>query len=1111
MYDESPLHILAICSRPLIDDEGHPIALLDVTEERRRIEAGMARAGGAAHVHFLPEATAGEVHSALRDEWNVVHFTGHGTIDGSLLLEDGLGVAHALTKSEAARLFIGRQTPLVVLSACYSETVGRELHAAGIPAVVAVNARVPIADLAAIIFAAHFYAALARGWGVRRAFNDAQRAVSLDPKVGDSKPPQDWPGNNEEPWSQRFKLIGGGQSTVGSVGAREHRDAAAHPPFVSNLSPRSANFVGRASEIVEVVKAFDEAGSQRVCVYGSGGLGKTELAKAVARWYGERARVGAILWASASRAEGEYRLRDLASLLGIAARVFRLPVTAQSTFDEQKTVVREFLAAQRALVLLDNWETIELQHRRELWDFARSLPDTVRVLVTSRDVLPPRDVRNLELDALAPKDAVDLFLKTARNAGYFDRDLHLRSEEIAILHSICERLNGYPLAIEVVAGQTLTRTLDEVWADLERVPQSVLEGEDELTGEPHGVWTSLGLSYDVLSPREQALFQCMCIFLSPASEEDVAAIAISRESPRPVLDSLVKRSLVRAREDAYYLPPIVRDYAESKLIETGRNPKGGHEFAYNYFSQKGTPEDALTASDHLFELASRFQSRKAAELFINYVGQFYSGLIMHGYWAEARNKTEQWIAVARALGDRQQEARAFLELGDRYFEIAEFERATELHQASQSLFEEIKDESGKATALYRLARTAVQQGYISDPARLYRQSLQTFEELGEKYGIASSLDGLASLEARSSGNKEEAARLYRRSLQIYEELGDKYGVVLSLAELADIEYGQGNEEEAARLYRRSLELTRGLENKIALGEALRKLASLQFSQGNQDEVERLCRQSLKIKRELKDKNGVARIQEQLAALAEKKGDYYEAARLYRDNLQIQEELGDRSGVAETLHRLSALARQQSDESEAARLNRQSLKLQQELGSTSEIAFTLGRAGQLYRAQGRMKEALDCALRSLAICEELYLPSREVALMDIEKVRDAVGAEHLREWLTELSTEGERISRWLEWRAAGNQTWTRDFVDQLLTALPEVVVSARLQASSVEQSELERQLTQLEVGAQVQDQTELADYLWVLRGLLVGDDVSNKIATLISPLKEIAEEAQAACA
>src|ERR1051325_3905525 len=125
MPDESPLRILAICSRPLVDAGGHPITLLDVAEERRRIETGVRRAGDVARVHFLPEATTGGVKSALRDVWDVVHFTGHGTEDGRLLLEDGYGVAHLLSKQDTAQMFTGQKAPLVVLSAGHSGTGAR--------------------------------------------------------------------------------------------------------------------------------------------------------------------------------------------------------------------------------------------------------------------------------------------------------------------------------------------------------------------------------------------------------------------------------------------------------------------------------------------------------------------------------------------------------------------------------------------------------------------------------------------------------------------------------------------------------------------------------------------------------------------------------------------------------------------------------------------------------------------------------------------------------------------------------------------------------------------------------------------------------------------------
>jgi tetratricopeptide (TPR) repeat protein len=769
--------------------------------------------------------------------------------------------------------------------------------------------------------------------------------------------------------------------------------------------------VGRAKEIVDVVKAFDERHSRRVCIYGSGGLGKTELAKAVARWYTERERVDAVLWASASSVEGEYKLRDLASLLAIAARVFHLPITDQSMFEVQKTVVREFLAAQRALVLLDNWEAIDPQLRREVWNFALSLPDTVSVLVTSRDVLPPRDARNLELDTLLPQDAADLFLKTARNAGYFDRDPHLRDEEIAILHSVCERLNGYPLAIEVVAGQTLSRTLDGIWVDLQRVPLSVLEGKDELTGEARGVWTTLDLSYDVLPPNERRLFERMCVFLSPASLEDIAAIT-ETINPGPVLDMLVKRSLIRMREGAYSLLPIVRAYAEAKLADTGQDQRALHARASTRYGRKNTLEGALDSTDHLFELASRFEVRKAAEVFIRYVEGFYQSLVTHGYWTRARSKAEQLSVLARSLKLKQKEAQAISELGAGFLKIGDYERAAQLTRKAQKLYEESRDNRGVAAALQQLGVLSQLQGDYREATTLFRRSLNINQESGNKIDIATTLYELGKL-ARVQGDYDEATRLYRESLAIKKLLGDKDGIAFALNELGMVARHQGEFVEAARLYRESMEIKKELGDKSGISNTLHELGNLAAAQADYSEATQLYRQAFKIGEELGDTRLISRGLNQLGLLAMLQGNYNEATRLYRQSLKIKEELCDKEGIANTLHGLGRLAETQGDYGAAERLHWQGFEIQKELGNRRGLAFALVQLGQVCNTQGNMKEALNCLLKALAIYEELHSPDRQLVLEAIVDIHAEVGRTHFAEWLGELLTDAERINELLK--------------------------------------------------------------------------------------------------
>lgn len=979
---ESPLRILVITSRPLIDAAGNPISLLDVEEERRRISTGLKRAGVAAHVHFLPEATTGEVKTALRDKWDVVHFTGHGTEDGRLVLEDRLGAAHFLSKEETAQLFTGQQAPLVVLSACHSQIIGQGLLGVGVPTVVAVDASKPIADRAAIIFAEHFYSALAKGWNIQKAFDEAQRAVALDRDVGDSNPPLDPHGHPEQVWSERFRLIGEPDRTI-EASEGEYRESGARRRVDGNLRTRNESFVGRAKEISSVVKAFDREDARRVALWGAGGLGKTELSQAVAWWYAERDKVDAVLWASASRDEGEYKLRDLASLLSIAARVFKLPITEQSIFDEQKQVVRAYFDAHSGLLILDNWETIEGRDRGELWKFVLSLSETTRVLVTSRDVLPAKDARNIELDTLAPDDAVELFVNVARNAGYFDRNPHLSADEMAILSSISDRLSGYPLAIEVVAGQTVSRSLSDIWNDLVNVPKNVLEGKDENTGEPRGVWTSLDLSYNALeSDDEKSMFRQMGILLAPASAEDIAAIT-EISNPRPVLDTLVKRSLVRMREGAYALLPIVRVYAESKLEEVGQDPRELHARAIEYYLERKTLEDSLLASNHLFELAARFNSRKAAEAFIQFAWSFYRDLVTQGYWMEAKRKAEQVIEVAHSIGDKENEGIAIDELGNSYNRTGESQSAKDL----------------------------------------YLQAQRIFEESGNKAGIAIAINDLGTLE-QHEGYYGNAERLFRQSLRIREELGDKRSIIYSLGNIASLVYLQGKLDEAKKDFLRLIKLAE----------------------------------------EINDEETIGKSYNWLGMIAQDKWEYDEAKNLYNESLRINENRGDKNGSAVALAQL----------------------------------------GRLALEQGKIKEAFSNVVKAYISFVELRSRHSELAGQDLAAIHAQLGEKLFEAWLEELSSGDERIKSLVKENVIDQGQRAKALIDHS-TLLARSVKEA---GADVERTALlAQELENAEHEARDRNRLPVADFFAVLRAMLAGEDVTDKIAALVEPFKGIAEQAQ----
>jgi len=103
-------------------------------------------------VRFLAHATLAEVQRALPEGYAVVHFAGHGAEDGRLLLENEDGTADLVPPQVLAEALREYGVRLALISACFSGQAGRALHQAGIPDVVMVDEKWPMAAGAAALF-----------------------------------------------------------------------------------------------------------------------------------------------------------------------------------------------------------------------------------------------------------------------------------------------------------------------------------------------------------------------------------------------------------------------------------------------------------------------------------------------------------------------------------------------------------------------------------------------------------------------------------------------------------------------------------------------------------------------------------------------------------------------------------------------------------------------------------------------------------------------------------------------------------------------------------------------------------------------------------------------
>lgn len=163
---------------------------LRLDEEVRAIDRALVSAalGGRCELAQKWAVRVGEIQEhLLRTKPQVVHFSGHGHRDRSIVLQGDDGLSRPVAADRLARLLarFNQRLCCVVLNACYTREHG-EAIAEHIDCVVGMSTAV--ADRAAIRFSSAFYLAVASGCSVQDAFEQALADIELGEMGGDEVP-----------------------------------------------------------------------------------------------------------------------------------------------------------------------------------------------------------------------------------------------------------------------------------------------------------------------------------------------------------------------------------------------------------------------------------------------------------------------------------------------------------------------------------------------------------------------------------------------------------------------------------------------------------------------------------------------------------------------------------------------------------------------------------------------------------------------------------------------------------------------------------------------------------------------------------------------------------
>ncbi|PXX37173.1 MULTISPECIES: winged helix-turn-helix domain-containing protein [Burkholderia] len=389
------------------------------------------------------------------------------------------------------------------------------------------------------------------------------------------------------------KALAGDRNLIVTVPGRGYRlvgaqaeGAAAVRPAASRLTAAPTALVGREQTVADVLAALDTA--RVVTLVGAGGIGKTRVALEAAMRAEASFPEGAAFVSLATVACPQFVPAALAGAFGIVQPAGSLTLEA----------VLASVANRRMLLVLDNCEHL-LDAAAQIATALTESDAGLCVLATSREALriqgerlcpiPPLDVPCEGADdaEILRASAVQLFSARARAA---DPRFPLHGRSVSLMASVCRRLDGLPLAIELAAARAAVLGIDVLAAHLDDHFRLLTGGFRTALPRHQTLQAMYDWSYRLLGDAERLLLRWLGVFRDSFSIDAVQEIVGTKGLvDADLLDTiagLVSKSLLSLESahgaPRYRLLTTTRAYALQQLANNGECAAAALAHA-NYF------------------------------------------------------------------------------------------------------------------------------------------------------------------------------------------------------------------------------------------------------------------------------------------------------------------------------------------------------------------------------------------------------------------------------------------------------------------------------------------------------------------------------------------------
>jgi predicted ATPase len=670
-----------------------------------------------------------------------------------------------------------------------------------------------------------------------------------------------------------------------------------NPELPNNLPSLLSAFIGRDCELAEVRQLART--SRLVTLAGVGGSGKTRLALQAAAELLDRSANGVWLAELASLTDGGQVAWAVAAALGLAERAGRSPALS----------VADALGGQDVLIVLDNCEHLIDASAKFCEHIIRHCPKAT-FLATSREPLGidgervyrvpslslPGDDAETAAD-LTASDAVRLFVERARMQ---DPGFILDEQSAPLVATICRRLDGIPLALELASARLSSMSLSQVAARLDQRFRLLTGGSRNALPRQQTLQATVDWSFDLLTRAERETAARLSVFSSgfEAAEEICRTETVDALDVTDLVGSLVDKSLVladRAGDSVRYrLLETIRQYAAQDLLRSAAEVEvlriRDRHAAYYLAVAEAAPagltgrsqrqwfrrldiewDNIRNALGHLeAEERSTEVLRLAAAVERFAISRAHTEVLTSLRRALGQSDADQSIQLANALIATVRMMLLFDRSDGRPLEVA-----SQLADRALAMASTLEDKPGQASALNLLASTAYLCG---DRQSAYQHAIEAASLAREAADLHLLGDVLGTLAIAAPDENQRSFRL--EALECFRRCGDDLLAAGELHMLYGLDLHTGRLEDAQSHLEEAVALAEPLGDEVFLYFFRGDLAMLRLIQGRHAEAAPLVRRCLLAARRVCLVLGASEVILGAACCAAWRGDYETAARLH---------------------------------------------------------------------------------------------------------------------------------------------------------------------------------------------------------------------------------------